>query len=1270
VLATVLDTTERVLEDRRRQVLRDLASRTAGARNEEEVWRVSAETLGQDRLSLPFAFLYEYRPSEHRAYLAGASVETDGALHPGVIDCRSENLWRFDPALTRDGVILELGNRASRVSVANWPAPPKEASVVPIRLGEYSEALGFLVVGIHPGRAFDDAYRQFVYQITEHITIGLASASAYEQERQRADALAELDRAKTTFFSNISHEFRTPLTLMLCPLEEVLPKARERLSPEDHEQLAAVRRNGLRLLKLVNTLLDFSRIEAGRLQASYQPTDLAGFTSEIASAFDSAMENAGLRFSVECQPITEPVFVDRDMWEKMVLNLLSNAFKFTFGGEVAVTLRPVDGTVELQVRDTGVGIPEEHRERVFERFHRIEGTHARTYEGTGIGLALVQELVKLHGGTVRVESALGKGSTFTVTIPSGRAHLPAGRIQAAQSFASTKIRAEAYVEEAQQWLGDESGAAVDIAMLGKLPLLTSSSEPEPAGKRELIVMADDNADMRQYLMHLLGDRYEVHAVADGRQALEATRQLRPALVLADVMMPRLDGFGLLRAIRDDSALASTPVMLVSARAGEESRVEGLQATADDYLVKPFTAQELLARVATHVKMAHLRRVTAEREERLRNEAEIERQKLHASQELLAETSRLYRELQDREAKIRRLVEANVVGIVMWNLEGAITGANDAFLRMVGYDREDLASGRVRWTDLTPTEWRDRDARALVELTKVGTVQPYEKEFFRKNGGRIPVLAGGALFEESGHEGVAFVLDLSEQKRAEEALRQSEQRWRTAFENSAISIMLRNLEGRFIAANSIFQNMLGYTESELCQLNFVDVTHEEDRKAELQLIGEILQGKRQHYQIEKRYRRKDGALLWVRNNVALVPGMGDAAPFLFAVVEDITQRKQEESARRYSEERHRVVVETANDAVVSAYESGAIQFANPATTRVFGYDPAELIGKPLTVLMPELMRKLHENGFRRYLATGQRHINWQGTELTGLRKNGQEFPVEVSFGELTMDGRRVFTGFIRDISERKQAEEQREKLRRAQADLAHINRVSTMGELTASLGHEIKQPITAAITDAQTCVGWLARERPEVAEAREAASRFIKDVTRAKEIIGRIASLYKKHVPNRELIDVNELIREMIVLMRSEASRYSISIHGELADGLPKIMADRVGLQQVLMNLMLNGVEAMKDMTTPGTLTIMSKRSEDGELAVSILDTGVGVPPEQIDQIFSAFVTSKAQGTGMGLPISRSIIESHGGRLWATPNTGPGSTFQFVLPIEPSAHQTA
>src|SRR5580693_5268293 len=327
VLAILLETTERVLEDRRRHLLRDLASRTAGARTEEEVWRVSAETLGENRLSLPFAFLYEYRPSEHQAYLAGASVETDEALRPPIIDCHKENLWRFDPALTKDGVLVELGDRASGVPVPNWEFPPKEACVVPIRLGEYGEVLGFLVAGIHPGRAFDDAYRQFVYRITEQITIGLVSARSYERERQRAEALAELDRAKTTFFSNVSHEFRTPLTLMLGPLEEVLSKPETSSLSDDRSLVHLAHRNGVRLLKLVNTLLDFSRIEAGRVQASFQPIDLAIFTAELASNFQSAIEKAGLRLVVDCPSLPQQVYVDADMWEKVVLNLISNAFK-------------------------------------------------------------------------------------------------------------------------------------------------------------------------------------------------------------------------------------------------------------------------------------------------------------------------------------------------------------------------------------------------------------------------------------------------------------------------------------------------------------------------------------------------------------------------------------------------------------------------------------------------------------------------------------------------------------------------------------------------------------------------------------------------------------------------------------------------------------------------------------------------------------------------------------------------------------------------------
>ena len=260
----------------------------------------------------------------------------------------------------------------------------------------------------------------------------------------------------------------------------------------------------------------------------------------------------------------------------------------------------------------------------------------------------------------------------------------------------------------------------------------------------------------------------------------------------------------------------------------------------------------------------------------------------------------------------------------------------------------------------------------------------------------------------------------------------------------------------------------------------------------------------------------------------------------------------------------------------------------------------------------------------------------------------------------------FVCTLMDVTERKLAREERERLRQAQADLAHINRVTTMGELTASLAHEIKQPISAAVINAKTCLRWLGRDDPDVAEAREAASRIVKDVTRAADIIGRISLLFKKGALQREFIDVNELIREMIILLRSEASRYSISIRTELAEDLFKVMADRVQLQQVFMNLMLNGIDAMKETSGGSELTIKSE-ADDGQLLISVSDTGAGLPSEQADQIFKAFFTTKDNGTGMGLPISRSIIESHGGRLWAAGTPGRGATFQFTLPATVAAH---
>ena len=637
LFCAVTEDTQRVIGDRRLRLLREMASAMADARTPVRVCQAAAQCLSSAQRDLPFSLIYLAQGDGKTLKRVSQSGIARG--HPGApdlvsLDGDAEFVWPLRQVMESSGVMVveRLGDHLAEIPTGEWAYVPERAVLVPIAQQGQARPAGVLIAGLNPHRQFDDEFRGFVSLLADQIAASIANAVAYDTVLEGADALAQLDRAKTLFFSNVSHEFRTPLTLMLGPLENVLAQARGRLLAEDQEQLAVARRNALRLLKLVNTLLDFSRLEAGRAQALYEPTDLSTFTAEIASVFRSAMENAGLRFSVESQPLPESVYIDREMWEKIVLNLLSNAFKFTFEGEISVRLRAVGDAVELAVEDTGVGIPQDELLRVFERFHRIESIRARTYEGTGIGLSLVHELVKLHGGTVRAESVVGRGSTFIVSIPQGMAHLPPDRIQAKRISAPAVLMGETYVEEAQRWLPVDSGAAVEGTAFPVFPPLAPASGAA-ATQRELIVFADDNADMREYAGHLLREQYEVHAFSNGLEAVEAILRLRPALVLTDVMMPHLDGFGVLRAIRNDPVLSSIPVILLSARAGEESRIEGLQAGADDYLIKPFTGRELLARVGTHIRMAKIRREPVEREVELRSQAELER---HRLQDLLAQ----------------------------------------------------------------------------------------------------------------------------------------------------------------------------------------------------------------------------------------------------------------------------------------------------------------------------------------------------------------------------------------------------------------------------------------------------------------------------------------------------------------------------------------------------------------------------------------------------------------------------------------------------------
>jgi PAS domain S-box-containing protein len=615
VLATVAETTEQVQGERQLRTLRELGARSANAKTQEEACQSAISTLAENAFDVPFALIYLLDPAATRARLAGSSgFRFDGsAANPQTIDLqnRSEATWPVARiAQTKMIEVLTDLSRLGTLPCGLGSQAPHSAIAMPLFSPDQPHPYGVLIAGCSPHRALDQSYRTFFELAASQVITAIRNALALEDQRRRAEKLAELDRAKTAFFSNVSHEFRTPLTLMLGPLQDMLVKPDGAMRAEDREALTVVHRNGLRLQKLVNTLLDFSRIEAGRIQASYEATALEDYTADLASSFRSSCERAGLTLTVDCPPLPEPVYVDREMWEKILLNLLSNAFKHTFEGGISVRLQARDRAVVLSVSDTGVGIPEADLPRIFERFYRVRGTRARTYEGTGIGLSLIQELVGLHRGTIQVSSRPGAGSTFTVEIPRGFAHLPADRIGAERTQSSTATQASTFANEL---LGSD----------GEPSSKTSAPSAVSDRPREKVLLADDNADMRAYLFHLLAKRWDVMAVENGSEALQAAREQAPDLVLADVMMPMLDGFGLLRELRADQRTATIPVILVSARAGEEARAEDMRHAADDYLVKPFSAPELLARVQAHLELARVRREARLREEELRERLQLQ-----------------------------------------------------------------------------------------------------------------------------------------------------------------------------------------------------------------------------------------------------------------------------------------------------------------------------------------------------------------------------------------------------------------------------------------------------------------------------------------------------------------------------------------------------------------------------------------------------------------------------------------------------------------------
>ncbi len=880
MLCVVTEETERTIGERRLATLRDLAERTTdAAKSVHEACETAAAILGQNPRDLPFVLLYLLNDAGTELTLAGATgVQRDSPISPSEFALADNDAaWPFREAIeaSKSVEVNRLPERFGPLPGGAWPEPANRAIVLPLAKPGQTQLAGLVVAGISPRRPFDDNYRGFLELLSSQIATAVANARAYEEEKRRAEALAELDRAKTTFFSNISHELRTPLTLLLAPVADLLAKPAGQLQPDERELLTVVQRNGMRLKKLVNTLLDFSRIEAGRAQASYEPTDLAAFTAELASNFRSACERAGLELVVDCPALDQPVYVDREMWEKIVLNLLSNAFKFTLAGQIKVTLRRVGAFAELAVHDTGEGIPAEEMPRLFERFHRIEDSRGRSVEGSGIGLALVRELVRLHGGDVRSESRVGKGSTFTASLPLGASHLAPDRIKGPRAAVSTSVGAAAYVQEALRWLPDSSTDEFDHA---ELALADAGDGAHPrATARRRIVLAEDNADMRDYIRRLLAPNYEVAAYANGLAAWQAVCQEPPDLILSDVMMPGLDGLSLLTKLRADPRTQALPAILLSARAGEAARVEGLQSGADDYLTKPFSAKELLARVASTLEISKLRR-----------------------------------DLQRRVGELQTLLDVLPVGIALADdPECDRVWCNPALarlLQMPSVTNSLMSANGQNAKNVDESE----NGQALPQLLPLQMAMATGREILGakddlmlNDGTRANLLNYAVpLYDEMKRVrgGLYVGVDVSELEQTQQALREAERRWRTMAEALPNLLWTDLPDGQCDWLSSQWGKYTGIPEHELLGLRWLDmVIHPDDRQRTLECWNAAC-ADLADYDLEYRIRRYDGEYRWFKTRGVPIRDEAGKIVYWFGTCTDIEDHKRAEESLRETDRR--------------------------------------------------------------------------------------------------------------------------------------------------------------------------------------------------------------------------------------------------------------------------------------------------------------------------------------------------------------------------------
>lgn len=1223
------DNTENILNERQWRTLTGLGRAFGDAKNNEDVYARTIEALSINPYDFPFALLYEINGSEahlvRRTDFQDAHVEIPSTIN--LLDGDALAVMARDATLHRRPEVVDgLKEKFGNMPAGAWEVSPDKAIILPIAQRGQKEPFGLLIVGMNPFRLLDHKYESFFQLIADQVATSLAEVHALEEERKRLEALAEIDRAKTTFFSNISHEFRTPLTLLLGPIQDALQE------PDNIEnnvqRMEVAYRNALRMQKLVNMLLDFSRIEAGKLTANFTPVDIVLLTEDLVSNFRSAVEKAGMELIIRKEIPSVVAMVDVDMWEKIILNIVSNAFKYSERGSIEVTINAEDAAVTVAVKDTGVGIPESEIEKIFERFHRVQNAQGRSQEGTGIGLAMVKELVKLHNGTISVQSKVGKGSTFTVSIPAGgEISIPTQKMNGRTTHAETT-----YLEEAIQWI----------------PSNGHSSTHQSKTKVHTVLLADDNADMRKYVHRLLDVDYNVIVVNDGEMAYTQAIEHHPDLILSDIMMPKLDGFGLLKKLRGNWITRNIPVIFLSARAGEEARVEGITAGADDYLTKPFSSRELLARVSNHIAISNTRRKTEKEFFNLFLQSPAHIHVMRGPEHVFEFFHPLG----------IKFIGRDITGMT----------AREALPQLEGQGFFEILD-RV-YKEGVPVYMKE--AKTIIQNKK----NEPEDHYFN-----ITYLPWKDLRGDI--QGVLqFTFEVTETVRERLKAEASEKNFRSLAEQAPVAMCVMRAADHVIEiVNDPMLDIWGRTHAQVFQQSVRDAFPELQGQSIIRLLDEV-------YQTGVPFQANESALELVRNGKLekvyvnfiyepLLNGDQEIDGVLVVAVdvtEQVLSRKAiEEAQYNLSNAVELAELGTWNVDLENSFVDYSARVAQWCGLSEGGATMEEI----LNCVHPEDREKL-TSGLSHAMDSGYyeaeyRMFHTTSGQLRFIHANGRVF---------YDDKQRAvrLSGIVRDVTFFKMMQQELERQVTTRTnelvDLNHdlVRSNESLKQFAYVASHDLQEPLRKILTYSD-----LIRTKSRTV-LDEKSQEYLEKISRAST---RMSTLIKDLLEYSQAERKDDLYQavDLNVVMNNLRQDYEVTINEKNAEimfeRLHTIKGIPLQINQLFYNLIGNALKFSKEDRRPliqVTSRLLARaekesfglESPDDYCEIRVSDNGIGFEQEFADQIFVLFqrlhVKDKYSGTGIGLALCKKIVENHRGVIFAEGKLDQGSVFRIILPV--------